>query len=105
MLNRRQLLRRGGLGLGSLALAALLRDDGLLCAADDERPIAGPHFPARAKSVILLFMGGGPSQVDTWDPKPELTKLHGKDVPESIARGVPMIPRSRLKNLYGSPYK
>jgi hypothetical protein len=50
-------------------------------------------------------MGGGPSQVDTWDPKPELAKLRGKDVPESIAKDVPRIARSPLKNLFPSPYR
>ena len=77
-LSRRDLLRHAGLGFGTLALADLLRADGVLP--------PGTHFPARAKSVIFLFMGGGPSQVDTFDPKPELQKLNGKDVPESIAR-------------------
>jgi hypothetical protein len=60
---------------------------------------------SRAKSVIFLFMGGGPSQVDTWDPKPELAGLHGKDVPPSIARDIPRIARAPLNNLLASPYK
>src|SRR5436305_1324122 len=105
MLNRREMLRRAGVGFGSLALTSLLLEDGFLSAANelDDRPLL-PNFAGKAKSVIFLFMGGGPSQVDTWDPKPELAKWNGKDVPESIAKEVPRIARSPLKNLYASPY-
>jgi len=86
---RRQLLARVGTGLGGVALATLLGETspgamasglqganpgGLLAA----RP---PHFKPRAKHVIHLFMNGGPSQVDTFDPKPELTRWHGKPLP------------------------
>jgi hypothetical protein len=92
------------MGFGSLALASLLLEDGLLTARESNTP-KRPTFPGKAKSVIFLFMGGGPSQVDTWDPKPELAKLDGKDVPESIARDIPRIARSRLTRLYASPYK
>ncbi|MFM8402500.1 MAG: DUF1501 domain-containing protein, partial [Pirellula sp.] len=48
------------------------------------RASEGLHFPAKAKRVIFLFMDGGPSQVDTWDPKPELTKRNGEPFPASI---------------------
>ena len=75
---RRSFLSRAGNGLGILALAGLLDQKGLLAAEDDRslNPLAPrpPHFPAKAKSVIWLFMNGGPSQVDTWDYKPELEK-------------------------------
>jgi hypothetical protein len=92
------------MGFGTLALLHLLQEDGLL-AAEGEK-VALPARPkVKAKSVIFLFMGGGPSQVDTWDPKPELGKLHDKDVPESIARDVPRIARARLDRLFASPYK
>jgi hypothetical protein len=101
---RRAMLRQAGLGLGGLALTTLLAEEGRLEAADgsllDARKLDGP-----AKSMILLFMGGGPSQVDTWDPKPELTRLDGRDVPESIARDIPRIARAALTSLYASPYK
>jgi Protein of unknown function (DUF1501) len=82
-LNRRQLLRRVGAGFGSLALAALLADEASATPtpADPLAPRA-PHFPARAKRVIFLFMPGGPSQVDTFDPKPRLTKDHGNLAPK-----------------------
>lgn len=102
--DRREMLRRAGLGLGSLALTALLAEEQRLV-ADDSGLLDASKLNGKAKSVILLFMGGGPSQVDTFDPKPELTRLHGKDVPDSIARDIPRIARSPLHNLYGSPYQ
>jgi hypothetical protein len=99
------MLQRAGMGFGTLALASLMLEDGLLSAAEEAGPTAAPHFPAKARNVIFLFMGGGPSHVDTWDPKPELAQLNGKDVPESIAKDVPRIARSPLKNLFASPYQ
>src|SRR5262245_17384375 len=88
-LTRRELLRRGGMGFGLLGLAAVLADDGALAA--DAPPAAGnplaprpPHFPARAKRVVHLFMNGGPSHVDTFDPKPVLDRYHGKPVPSNL---------------------
>ncbi|MEZ6112153.1 MAG: DUF1501 domain-containing protein [Pirellulaceae bacterium] len=87
--NRRQMLARAGGGLGLLGLASLLNDDGLLSTARAEsagaalNPLAPKvaHFPAKAKSVIWLFINGGPSHVDTWDYKPELAKRDGQDLP------------------------
>src|SRR6059058_1372705 len=78
--SRREFLRRAGGGFGLLALAGLL-DEGLLAgpAVNPLAPKEG-HFPARAKSVIWLFMNGGPSHVDTWDYKPELEKRHGQEL-------------------------
>jgi hypothetical protein len=73
-LNRREFLQRAGGGFGMLGLASLLGEQGLLAA-----PTAAPvHFSARAKSVIWLFMFGGPSAFDLFDYKPELQKNHGK---------------------------
>ena len=69
---RRDLLNRLGGGLGTLGLAALLGRDNLLAAGQ------GPHFPAKAKRVISIFCYGGPSQVDTFDPKPDLDKYAGQ---------------------------
>ncbi len=98
---RREFLRRSGAGLGTLALAGLLADEGKLVAADGGRV---KRLSGRARSVILLFMGGGPSHVDTWDPKPELKRLQGQKVPDSIAKLVPRVARQRLDNLFASPY-
>ncbi len=95
-LNRRQALISGGLYGGGIALKSLL---------GSEQPITGSRqTTGTAKSIIFLFMSGGPSQVDTFDPKPTLTKLGGQDVPESIAATVPQIKRAGLKNLLPSPW-
>ena len=80
-LTRRAFLGRYAGGLGSLALASLLADDGRAAPpADASDPLAPkpPHHPGKAKAVICLFQHGGPSQVDLFDPKPELTRRHGQ---------------------------
>ena len=92
-MTRRQLLSRSSKFIGAAALTSLLAQDGAL--ADDV--IAGgkgttgipglPHFAPKAKRVIYLFMAGGPSHIDTFDYKPELRKIHGKELPESIRQG------------------
>src|SRR5437868_1885515 len=91
-LTRREFLGRSGMGFGALALT------GLLGQTDQSMPTASastvlhpltpkpPHFPARAKRVIHLFMNGGPSQVDTFDPKPALAKYAGKALPMPTLR-------------------
>ncbi len=82
--SRREVLRRAGAGFGSVALAALLADEASADAPTPANPLSPrpPHFPGRAKRVIFLFMPGGPSQVDTFDPKPRLTRDHGKPSPK-----------------------
>ncbi|MCB1097469.1 MAG: DUF1501 domain-containing protein [Verrucomicrobiae bacterium] len=79
-LSRRDWLRRAGSGAGMIAMASLLGQEKLLAAAQDRTSLAPrlPNFPAKAKSVIWLFMEGAPSSVDMFDPKPELTKRHGQ---------------------------
>src|ERR1700740_1960430 len=89
MHNRRDFLRHAGAGFGSIALAALLADDGLLAAGDDKTPLnplapKQPHFDATAKRVIFLFMSGGPSHLETFDPKPDLQRLAGQPRPASF---------------------
>jgi hypothetical protein len=86
---RRSFLQQAGGGLGSVALASLLAQDGLLHASTAEpsaRPLAPKpaHFQPRASRVIYLFMHGGPSHVDLFDPKPELVKHAGEPLPESV---------------------
>src|SRR5712692_4631934 len=87
--SRREFLERAGLGFGMLAASYLVgRDTALAATASAMNPLAAkpPHFPARAKSVIFLFMHGGPSHVDTFDPKPALAKLDGQLVPPSFGK-------------------
>src|SRR5437867_323954 len=85
-LTRRQMLRQMGTGLGVLGLAGLLRDAGVLVPsviAASANPLAArpPQFPARAKRIIHIYLNGGPSQVDTFDPKPALAKWEEKTIP------------------------
>src|SRR5262245_13042597 len=84
-LSRRQLLERCGTGLGMLALAGVLADERALggepSGPPDPMVPKPPHFPGKAKRVVHLFMNGGPSHVDTFDPKPLLDKYHGKPLP------------------------
>jgi hypothetical protein len=86
--SRREFLQRGGGGFGALALAWLLRDLGAsgARAGVGNGGLAGqrPHFPARAKRVIFLFMEGGPSHIDLFDPKPLLNELAGQKLPPSF---------------------
>lgn len=111
-INRRQLLEKATNGFGMLALAGLLADQNRASAA----PIAGglgpsaplnplavksPHHSARAKRVIFLFMPGGPSHVDLFDPKPRLTSENGKPLPFEK----PKLMRTKTGNLLGTPFK
>ncbi|HET6576459.1 MAG TPA: DUF1501 domain-containing protein [Fimbriiglobus sp.] len=87
-MSRREMLTRCGVGMGLVGLTQLMGDAGLLTAAakgavDPAHPLAPrmPHFPAKAKRVIHLFANGGPSQVDTFDPKPMLARYAGKPLP------------------------
>src|ERR1700676_4222343 len=86
---RREFFTRTGSGLASIALAQRLREDPLGAAsspAADPMAAKKPHHPPTAKSIIWLFMEGGPSHIDLFDPKPLLTKLNGKPVPDSIGK-------------------
>ncbi len=84
--SRREFLRRAGGGFGLLALTSLLERDGLIAANAPANPLAAraPHFAPRARNVIFLFMSGGPSHVDLFDPKPDLIRLAGQPIPESF---------------------
>jgi uncharacterized protein DUF1501 len=103
-MSRRAMLRQAACGFGTLGLAGLLADNQLL--AMSEAPGADvlrkPHFPAKAKRVIFLFMHGGPSSIDTWDPKPRLIQDHDKPLPFkrplTFAEG-------RVGNLMKSPWE
>src|SRR5580704_16583582 len=85
-LTRRHFFERCRLGLGSMALASLAGMGRTAHASTAENPLAARpgHFPPRAKSVIYLFMAGGPSQFELFDHKPKLREHHGQPIPESF---------------------
>jgi hypothetical protein len=105
-LTRRDFLCRSGMGFASVGLAGLMASQGLLSAAPDAgrsaSPLApkGPHFAPKAKRVIHLFMNGGPSHVDTFDPKPMLQKLASKPLPKANLRT-----ERKTGAAYPSPFK
>ncbi|WP_435010704.1 DUF1501 domain-containing protein [Tundrisphaera lichenicola] len=85
--NRRALLQRSAMGLGALGLGGLLADQGAFAGpveAGDALGVKIPHFPGKAKRVIHFFLNGGPSHVDTFDPKPALAKYAGQPAPETL---------------------
>ena len=87
---RRHLFGRCGVGVGSLALGSLMRRDAIGAPELQMRsPLAPqqPHFPAKARKVIYLFMAGGPSQLEMWDYKPKLAELNGQPIPKSFIEG------------------
>ena len=106
-LTRREMLCRCGTGFGAIALAGMLQELGLsdgIARADETNPNPlapkAPHFPAKAKRVIHIFANGGPSHVDTFDPKPLLTKLGGQALPTKN------LPTERKTGAaYPSPFK
>jgi hypothetical protein len=106
-ISRRELLARSGMGFASLGLAGLLSDDAaLLSSAGAAQAYTNPmlpkapHFPGKAKHVIHLFMNGGPSHVDTFDPKPSLTKYAGQNLPNENLRT-----ERKTGAAFPSPYK
>lgn len=113
--SRRDFLVQSGGGFGAVALSWLLTRDGLAVDAPTSpsavNPLAvkQPHFPAKAKAVIFMFMVGGPSPIDLFDPKPELLKHHGEPLPESFGKPVsqftkgdtPLLASTRTFKKYG----
>ena len=105
---RRQFLRYAGAGFGSLALASLLKGSGRgeeTGGKKNSLVAHAPHFPAKVKSVIWLFMDGGPSHLDLFDPKPELTKLAGQPLPASFKRPITAMGSTAHTPLMASPVK
>jgi hypothetical protein len=101
-LSRRQLLAQMANGFGLLALHGLLAEESRASVpAADALAVKPPHHPARAKRVIFLFMDGGPSQLDLFDPKPRLVRDHGKPLPFEK----PKLARTTTENLMASPFK
>ena len=106
-MSRREVLRCAGNGFGMLALASLLAEElsgqvasNTAAVALNPLAVKAPHYVPRAKSVIFIFLPGGPSHVDTFDPKPRLSRDHGKPLPFPT----PLL-RTETKNLLGSPFK
>lgn len=91
---RRHFLSSAGYGVGMAALAGLLAADGKLNASEalpartDPLAPKAPHFAGKAKSCIFIFLEGGPSQIDLWDPKPLLNEMDGKPLPDSLTKEV-----------------
>ena len=109
-INRRTFLSTASLGLGSLALGSLVNPQKLfgIGAPDSGGILKAPHIPPKAKRVVYLFQSGGPSQLEMFDYKPMLEKMHGQDLPESIRRGQRLTAMSSGQSafpLVGSPYK
>ncbi len=94
--SRREFLATAASGIGGLALSSLLRDDGVLAAAHPPEGVAAanplapirPHFEAKAKACIFIFMAGAPSQIDLFDPKPKLNELDGQKLPDSLVEEI-----------------
>jgi len=87
LISRREALLRSGTGFGSLALADLMiNESNAEVGKMDPLAPKQAHYPSKAKHVVHLFMNGGPSQVDTFDPKPMLDKYHGKPLPDTNLR-------------------
>ena len=84
--NRREFLQQAGGGLGAVSLSWLLAQDAALASdgLSASPSTRQPHFPARARNVIYLFMHGGPSHLETFDPKPDLQRLAGRPLPGSF---------------------
>ena len=102
-LQRREFLRGVAGGVGIAALAELLAADGLTAAS----PLApkAPHFAPKAKNVIFMFMEGGPSQYELFDPKPALQRWDGQSLPESITKDLTLAFIKPTAKVMASPYK
>jgi len=107
LISRRDWLDQSAAGLGSVALMSLIAEQQRATASGEStsRQSIVPHQRRKARSIIWLFMAGGPSQVDTFDPKPELNRLSGQNVPHSIAANLPRLKEASLVNLMASPYR
>jgi hypothetical protein len=105
--SRRSFFRDCGAGLGSIALWHLLMGEGQAVTSRDAptNPLAPkpPHFPPTAKNVILLFMDGGPSQIDLFDPKPEMKKWEGHSLPESLTKDLKLAFIKPSAKVWASP--
>jgi len=109
---RREFLTSGFRGIGALALATLLAEEGLLAAAPDTSAESDPlrprptHHAPKARNCIFFLMAGGPSHVDLFDPKPELNRLEGQAIPESILKDAQFaFVQKETARLVGTPFR
>ena len=112
LLTRRTFLQKSTTGLGALALTSLLNPRIFALEPGNGPEVPGAlqrlHFAPKAKRIIYLFMSGAPSHLDLFDPKPKLTEMTGKDLPDSVRKGQRITTMtSGQKNLFcvGSPFK
>ncbi len=99
--SRRQFLKHSSSGFGLAVLAALLHNDASASGAPESKPHPAKRLPVRAKSVILCYMSGGVSHIDSFDPKPTLTRMHGQSMPVEVQR-------TQFNNngkVFGSPFQ
>src|SRR5688572_15771067 len=100
---RRRFRQQCGSGMGAIALASLFKEK---LFADSAAPVLGkPHFAPKAKNIIYLFQSGGPSHLDLFDPKPELAKRDGQQVPEELVKNIRLAQIGKNAKLLASPYK
>ena len=99
-ISRRKFLTRSGMGMAGVGFPSLLAQGAT--PLDSSKPLAPkpPHFAPKARHIFHIFMNGGPSHVDTFDPKPELTKYHGKLLPNAN-----LITERQTGAAFGSPFK
>jgi hypothetical protein len=108
---RREFFTTTANGIGALALGSMLTEEGVLSASTagitgDPLQPRKPHFPAKAKNCIFIFMEGAPSQMDLFDPKPKLNELNGQPLPESMTKNVRFaFIKKETARLMGSPRK
>lgn len=107
-LNRRRFLSHSANSVGALALASMLKEDGLMAAETGSDPLMPKptHFAPKAKNCIFIFLAGGPSQIDLYDNKPKLVELNGQPLPESMTKNVRFaFIKKESATLAGSPRK
>jgi uncharacterized protein (DUF1501 family) len=103
--SRRDFIFRGAGGIGMMALAHLLQRDGYAAGLENPLEPKKPHFSAKAKNVIFMFMEGAPSQMDLFDPKPELQRWHGKPLPPSMTKDLKLAFIKPTAAVLGSPFQ
>src|SRR5919108_1895329 len=96
---RRHFFKQAGFGIGAMALSSLL-DEGAMAQAN-----RAPHYAAKAKKIIFLFMAGGPSQIDLFDPKPKLNQYDNQPIPEELVKGERFAFIKGTPLCLGSPFK